>query len=128
MAEIRVPFADTDLMGVVHHSNYLRYFEVARISWLKDNGIKYSEWADKGMHLPVVEISCRYRKPIRFDDLIIISVKPSITGARAVFNYEVKNKNTGELHATGFTHHVAIDQTFKIIKMPKDFEKALGKS
>ncbi|MDZ4676891.1 MAG: thioesterase family protein [Oligoflexia bacterium] len=126
MAEIRVAFADTDLMGIVHHSNYLRYFEVSRVAWLKENGINYAHWAKKGLHLPLVEIGCRYRKPARFEDVLIISVKPSRMGARAVFNYEVRNKETGDLLVTGFTHHVTIDETFKIIKMPEDLQKILG--
>jgi acyl-CoA thioester hydrolase len=126
LAEIQVAFADTDLMGIVHHSNYLRYFEVARVAWLKKQGINYAEWAKKGYHLPLVEIGCRYRKPARFEDVLLIEVKPSLRGARVIFDYEVKNKETGELIATGFTHHVTIDETFKIMKMPQDLQKVMS--
>jgi acyl-CoA thioester hydrolase len=65
---LRVRFCDTDLMGIVHHANYLEYFEVGRVEWLRRRGVSYSSWAERGLHLPVIETRIRYRAPAKFDD------------------------------------------------------------
>jgi acyl-CoA thioester hydrolase len=128
MIEIRVAFADTDAMGVVHHSNYLRYFEVARIQYMRDNGLNYVDWQAKGIHLPLIESQCRYRKPAKFDDLLSISVKPRLEKVRFIFEYEVFNKNSGELLATGMTSHVPVDMNLKITKPPPEILSVFGVS
>src|SRR5580698_907769 len=69
-AEVRVRFCDTDLMGIVHHANYFAYFEVGRVEWLRKRGVAYTDWASRGLHLPVVDASIRYRVPARFDDVL----------------------------------------------------------
>ncbi|MCC6278452.1 MAG: acyl-CoA thioesterase [Oligoflexia bacterium] len=127
MAEIRVPFFDTDAMGVVHHANHFRYFEVARIHHLRARGVNYKDWTDKGFHLPLVESHCRYRRPARFEDLLEVSVKVSRQGVRFVFDYEMINKNTGELVATGYTHHVPVNDELKVIEPPQDLLDAMTK-
>src|SRR5450755_2949953 len=99
MIEIRVAFADTDAMGIVHHSNYLRYFEVARVGWLRSKGLDYRQWQARGQHLPLVESQCRYKKPARFEDLLDVKVIPRCEGVRIVFDYEVINRETGQLIA-----------------------------
>jgi acyl-CoA thioester hydrolase len=118
--EIRVAFADTDAMGIVHHANYLRYFEVARVGWLRQNGSSYKEWEKRGLHLPLVESQIRYRKPARFDDVVLIKVIPEIEGIRLNFKYEMINKETGLLLATGSTQHVCVNIEMKITAMPDD--------
>ncbi len=120
MITIRVAFADTDAMGIVHHANYLRYFEVARVEYLREKGIDYKTWQARGQHLPLIESQCRYKKPARFDDLLEISVEPKIDGARIILDYEVRNKETKELIATGFTQHVCVDNNMKILPLPKN--------
>ena len=68
-----VRFCETDLMGIVHHANYLVYFEAGRVDWLHRRGIRYEEWARRGIHLPVVESRLRYRKAARFDETLEIA-------------------------------------------------------
>jgi acyl-CoA thioester hydrolase len=70
--EIRVRFCETDLMGIVHHGNYLAYMEAGRVDWLRKRGVTYADWAMRGLHLPVVEASVLYRAPARFDDMILV--------------------------------------------------------
>jgi hypothetical protein len=65
---LQVRFCETDLMGIVHHANYLTYFEAGRVDWLHRRGISYDVWTKQGIHLPVVETHLRYRKAARFDD------------------------------------------------------------
>jgi acyl-CoA thioester hydrolase len=124
MTEIRVPFFDTDAMGIVHHANYLRYFEVARVQHMRENGVSYLEWQARGIHLPLIEAQCRYRKPARFEDVLLIAVKPRLEGARFIFEYEVTNKESRELLVTGTTSHVPVDTNLKIIKPPAEILKA----
>lgn len=70
--ELTVRFCETDLMGVVHHGNYLTYFEAGRVDWLRKRGVRYEDWMSKGILLPVVEARIRYRRPARFDDLLVV--------------------------------------------------------
>jgi acyl-CoA thioester hydrolase len=125
MIDIRVAFADTDAMGIVHHSNYLRYFEVARVGWLRLKGHDYRDWQKAGRHMPLVESHCRYKKPARFDDVLEINVKPRIEGVRVIFDYAVKNKATQELLSEGYTIHVAVNEQMKLIDLPIEFIKII---
>jgi acyl-CoA thioester hydrolase len=69
---LAVRFCETDLMGIVHHANYLQYFEAGRVDWLHRRGISYEIWARQGIHLPVVETRLRYRKAARFDETLVV--------------------------------------------------------
>jgi len=126
MTEIRVPFADTDAMAIVHHANYLRYFEVARVGWLREKGHDYRDWQKRGQHLPLVESYCKYRKPARFEDILQITVKPRIEKVRVVFDYQIFNKDSGELLTEGHTIHVAVNEQLKVIALPDDFKLILS--
>src|SRR4051812_17654370 len=70
---LAVRFCETDLMGIVHHANYLTYFEAGRVDWLHKRGISYDIWVKRGIHLPVVEAKLRYRKAARFDEELVVS-------------------------------------------------------
>jgi len=70
---LAVRFCETDLMGIVHHANYLTYFEAGRVDWLHRRGINYENWVKRGIHLPVVETRLRYRKAARFDEILEIA-------------------------------------------------------
>jgi acyl-CoA thioester hydrolase len=69
---LTVRFCETDLMGIVHHANYLIYFEAGRVDWLHRRGISYESWVKRGIHLPVVETRLRYRKAARFDEVLTV--------------------------------------------------------
>ncbi len=69
---IRVRFAETDLMGIVHHANYLLYFEEARVEYLARRGAVYREWVAQGIHFPVVDARMRYRQPAFFHDALSV--------------------------------------------------------
>ena len=72
---IRVRFVETDAMGIVHHSNYLAYFEESRVAYLRHVGHPFTEWRDEGLESPVLETYMRYRVPLRFDDLVDIRLQ-----------------------------------------------------
>jgi acyl-CoA thioester hydrolase len=111
-SRLRVRFCETDLMGIVHHSNYLAYFEAGRVEWLRRRGVTYVDWAAQGMHLPVVEASVRYRAPARFDDVIAIETRlVELRAASLRFEYRMERQNEpGELLAEGFTRLACVNE------------------
>jgi acyl-CoA thioester hydrolase len=115
---LRVRYKDTDCMKVAYYGNYLTYFEVGRVEFLRQQGIPISE-VDQKVHLPVVEASVRYVRPARLDDLLEIRCWVS-ERKRASFRfaYEILNE-AGETVATGFTLHACWDPaTSKMIAVP----------
>jgi acyl-CoA thioester hydrolase len=90
VVHVRVRFYETDLMGIVHHASYVQYLEVARVEWLRRRGVTYAAWAANGLHLPVVEVSIRYRAPSKFDDeLEIETTLGELRAASLRFDYRV---------------------------------------
>jgi acyl-CoA thioester hydrolase len=86
----RVRYYETDAMGIVHHSNYLRWFELARTEYLRDIGTPYRAMEESGVSSPVLEIHCRYLQPSRYDDLITVRVRMTdYSAVRIELSYEV---------------------------------------
>jgi acyl-CoA thioester hydrolase len=110
VVRVRVRFGETDLMGVVHHSSYLQYMEVARIEWLRRRGITYASMADHGVHLPVVELSLKYRAPARFDEEMDVETTLSEVGTVSVrFDYRIVRATDGTLCTEGTTKLACVD-------------------
>lgn len=104
-----VQYYETDRMGIVHHSNYIRWFEEARTDFLRNNGIVYSDLEQSGVMIPVVSVSCQFRQPARYDDWIEIAAAPTAyNGVRLDFSYEVRSAG-GTLLATGTSEHCFMD-------------------
>ena len=118
VTHIRVRYKDTDTMSVVYYGNYLTYFEVARVEYLRQRDLPMSE-VDKRIHMPVVEAFVKYVKPAKLDDLLEVSSRVSERKrASFTFSYEIRNE-TKELVATGFTRHACWDPlTSKMIALP----------
>jgi acyl-CoA thioester hydrolase len=115
---IRVRYADTDAAGVVYYANYLTYFEVARVQLLRELGCPITEVQSRGVFFPVVEATCRYRRPILLDDLVVVDLwLAHVERVRFSFAYEVRRD--GELLATGTTRHAVVDRlTGRSIQYP----------
>lgn len=87
---LSVRFCETDLMGIVHHANYLVYFEAGRVDWLHRRGVSYESWAKGGIHLPVVETRLRYRKAARFDEILVVETTcAALTRVTVTFSYVI---------------------------------------
>jgi acyl-CoA thioester hydrolase len=87
---LQVRFCETDLMGIVHHANYLTYFEAGRVDWLHRRGVSYDTWTKQGVHLPVVETNLRYRKAARFDDVLVVETTCAVvTRVTVRFDYRI---------------------------------------
>jgi len=105
--DIIVRYAETDQMGIVHHSVYAVWFEAARTEFGKDIGISYGECERQGVMLPLIGLECCFKKPARYDDVVtILASVEKMTPVRLKVGYEVHNKATGELLVTGSTTHV----------------------
>ncbi len=113
--EIRVPYAHVDQMRVVYYANYFVYFEMARSELLREAGMPYGEMERRGVMLPVVEAHCDYRRPARYDDLLVILSRcVSLKGPRLRIEYEVQRE--GETLATGHTVHVCLSPDGKVLR------------
>jgi acyl-CoA thioester hydrolase len=90
----RVAYADTDQMGVMHHSNYLRYFEMARHELLRNLGISYAEIEEDGVIMPVIQANVDYKKPVFYDQVISIETCIMLNkGPRIVFGASMINES-----------------------------------
>ena len=118
ITQIRVRYKDTDTMSVVYYGNYLTYFEVGRVEYLRQNGLPMS-LVNTRIHMPVVEAFVKYVKPAKLDDLLEVSSRVSLRKrASFTFSYEIRNE-ARELVATGFTRHACWDPaTAKMIALP----------
>ncbi|HEX4875276.1 MAG TPA: thioesterase family protein [Chitinophagaceae bacterium] len=100
--QIRVRYAETDQMGVVYHSNYFPYFEVARAESIRQMGFTYADMEKMGVIMPVVDVHCRYLRPAKYDDLLTIktTLKEMPVHHKIEFHHEVFNEKN-ELLAVG---------------------------
>ena len=119
-ATVRVRYAETDTMGIVYYANYLVYFEVGRVEFLRQNGFPMAE-VDRKIHMPVVEATVRYVKAARLDDLLRVWCWiGERKRASFLFRYEIRQAETGDLVATGETRHACWHpETQKMIAIPE---------
>ena len=117
-----VRYGETDQMGVVHHSNYLRYFEVARLEWLSALGVSYASMEKEGLIMPVIDVKVTYKTPALFDDSLTIYVFLSeLPRVKIIFYYEIKNQKD-EIVCTGETTLAFLNaKTRKPVRCPEEF-------
>ena len=116
---LTVRFCETDMMGIVHHANYLTYFEAGRVDWLHRRGISYDIWAKKGIHLPVVEARLRYRKAARFDEtLVVASTCFEVTRVTVRFGYTIFRGE--ERLCDGETLLACVGHDLRPLRLPAD--------
>ena len=119
--ERNVNYYETDQMAVVHHSNYIRYFEEARISFMDQLGYPYERLEREGIVSPVLGVSCRYIHAIRFGDRIRIAVRlTKLTRVKCSFSYEITDLETGELRARGASDHGFVTRDGRPVVIPKE--------
>ena len=115
-------YYETDQMGIVHHSNYIRWFEEARIDFLKQIGLPYDEMERKGLLIPVLGVSCQYKKAFRYGDTFRIIMKiQDFKGVKFSVTYEVYHAESGLLHATGTSGHGFVDKNLMPVNIKKQF-------
>ncbi len=93
--KMRVWYVDTDQMGIVHHSNYVRYYEAARSDLMRDLGLSYAEVERRGLMMPILEVHSRYIAPAHFDEIITVEVSlKELPMARITFFYKIFNEDS----------------------------------
>jgi acyl-CoA thioester hydrolase len=126
--DVRVRFAETDAQGVAHNSNYLVWFEIARIAYLEEFAGGYPALRETGLESFVLESHVRYRLPAHFDDRLSIYARVGeLRGARFRFDYEVSR--AGEVIADGWTSHACVDATtLRPTRIPQALADAIAKA
>ncbi len=122
ITNLTVRYAETDMMGIVHHSRYYPWFEQARTEFIKQTGMKYSDLEKMGILLPVTETGARYLKGLTYEDEAAIETRMvKLSAARCEFEYRVYRMPERELCVTGRTAHGFVDAEFKPMNMKKKF-------
>ena len=118
---IRVRYAETDRMGLLHHANYAVYFEAARTEMLRKRGFSYRDIEDSGHFLVIVELGCKYKRPAYYDDLLTIKTfVERVTHVKLVHRYEVRR--AGTLLAEGNSTLACVDKEGRPQALPEIFK------
>ena len=119
--EHKVQYYETDAMQIVHHSNYIRWFEEARIAYLAQAGFDYERIEARGLLIPVLSVNCEYKQSVKFGETVLIDVKiKSFNGLKFQIEYEVYSQDRGTLHATGTTTHCFLNSDFQPVRLKKE--------
>lgn len=118
--ERKINYYETDKMGVVHHSNYIRFLEEARCYWMNKIELPFTLLEENGITIPVLGVNCNYKYHVTFDDIILIKTfVKEYTGVRMTVGYNVTDKKTGKTILTGETKHCFTDKNLKPINLKK---------
>lgn len=116
---IRVRYSETDAMGYLHHANYITFFEIARTELFRARGGDYRAMEERGFFLVVVSVECKYKRPARYDDELVLKVKlAQWTGAKLIHEYEVHRRD--ELIATGRTVLACVNREGEVQRITED--------
>ena len=128
ITEHHVNFYDTDAMAVVHHSNYIRWFEIGRVEYLRSIGITLGELMEDGFVFPITDVRAKYVSPGKFDDVVLIETTPTaLTQAKMAFDYRIIRKADGEVMVTGHSQNVFTSQeTGRITRLPEKYYSILA--
>ncbi|MCC6763952.1 MAG: acyl-CoA thioesterase [Deltaproteobacteria bacterium] len=125
VARYRVIFGDCDPMRIVYYGNYFRLFEIGRAELFRRLGHPFAIYIARGLYLGVIETTCRYRRPSRYDeDLAIHAAVTETRRARITIGYEIRGTD-GELRVEGSTTHAVIGEDGRPQRMPEEFRDAL---
>ncbi len=117
----RVQYYETDKMGIVHHSNYIRWFEEARIDMLGQLGIGFDKIEARGIMSPILSVDCQYLQPVRFgEDVVITSEVTEFNGIRCTIRYEIRGKDDDGLRTKGKTSLAFLKADGTMLRMKKE--------
>lgn len=121
--KIKVRYAETDQMGIVHHANYYVYFESAREDFIALAGIRYKDMEDKGIMMPLVDTYCKYYEGAKYaDDLIVETSLEELTQVKVILNYKVIREKDNTLIAKGKTTQAFVTKNnFKIVNLKRNY-------
>ncbi|MCE5212477.1 MAG: acyl-CoA thioesterase [Deltaproteobacteria bacterium] len=120
LTKVRVLFADTDAMGVVYHTNYIKWFELGRNEFMRQLGVPYTEMEKLGLNLPLIKVSCEYLKFATYDQLLTVETEfDYIRRATVRFNSRIWDENMEKLLVEGYTIHACINHEGKVRRIPQ---------
>ncbi len=118
----KVQYYETDQMGVVHHSNYIRWFEEARTDFLEKSGFSYAWMEEQGIIIPVLSVAAEYKQMVHYgEDVRIFPIVTEFNGVKLKLRYEIKNVQTQELTTTGTSCHCFLDRQYRPLRLKKTF-------
>lgn len=127
VVQVRVRYPEVDRMGVAHHASHFVWFEIGRTELMRAKGVTYRRLEDDGIFLPVIEASCNYHAPARYDDLLkVVTRVEDASAVRIAFSYRVESEADGRLLATGSTRHAAIDRRGRPCRLPAGLRELLA--
>ena len=116
----KINYYETDKMGVVHHSNYIRFLEEARCRWLEELGISMEKLEELGYTIPTLEVNCKYKYHVTSGDIIIIEPKViEFNGVRMTVGYKVTDEKTAQIVVEAWTKHCFTDRNLRPVNMKK---------
>lgn len=119
--EYRAQYYETDQMGIIHHSNYIRWMESARLDVMRRWGINYRLLEESGIISPVLSVACEYRSMVRYDDTVLIAVQiEGYNGIKLKLSYTITDKTTGELRLVGESSHCFLNREKRPVHLKKE--------
>ena len=120
----RIQYYETDQMAIVHHSNYIRWFEEARVDWFEQMGLPFAQIEAMGIQIPVVSCAARYHVSAKFGDTVEIYLScDTYNGVRLGVSYEVRSQTTGALLATGTSEHCFLNPEGRVLNLARKFPR-----
>ena len=117
---IRVIYADTDAMGIVYHTNYIRWFEIGRSELFRDMGIRYTEVEASGFNLPLTKVYCHYLLPARYDDILLVETDIDYLKRASIrFRYRIWDDQRKNLLSEGYSVHACTGGDGRILRIPE---------
>lgn len=121
---VRVRYCETDRMAIAHHGSYVAWFEEARTEWMRQRGRSYRQLEDDGNLLQVVDLQCRYHKPVDYDEVVAIRVRVAEAGrATVTLAYEARRESDGEVCASGSTKLACVGRDGKLRRLPQELAR-----
>jgi acyl-CoA thioester hydrolase len=129
VSKIRVIYADTDAMGIVYHTNYIKWFEIGRTELLRDMGIYYVMFESRGFNLPLTKAYCHYFLPARYDQVLLIETEIEyVKRASVKFNCSIWDEQKENKLVEGYTVHACTNSEGKIVRIPEDVADLIRQS
>lgn len=118
--EHQTQYYETDQMKIIHHSNYIRWFEEARINFMDQMGISYAKMEEMGIAIPVLSVAAEYKAMVKFGDTVaIMTTVESYNGVKMALAYTVTDSQTGELRTTGTSLHCFINENGRPVSLKR---------
>jgi acyl-CoA thioester hydrolase len=129
VTSVRVRYPEVDRMGVAHHTHYLVWFEMGRTELLRSLGCTYGEMETAGVFMPVVEVFCRYKAPVRYDDLLEVETRlGEVAASRVTFEYRLRRQGQERILSEARTVHATVDAEGQVIRLPSNVRDLLVSS